>query len=137
MESFSTEIPPEIISEVRENKITKKLNNIMKLKKKIEDFLGEEEEIPQKKQKGEKDVEKDVKFEDVEKTLLKTLLKDIKPGEKRLIGRITEEIKKAPNMRRLKEISIAIGIIGISTLGITGFILLIKLINEKRNKISS
>lgn len=80
--------------------------------------------------------EEPVLFEDVEKTLVKKLLENIKPGEKRLIGRVVREIEKAPNRKRLKQLSIAIGIIGVGTLGITGYILLTKAIKEKMNKLS-
>lgn len=108
---FTTEIPPETIKEVQEQKI---------IRKNKEKFVKEEP----------------ISFKDIEETLVKNLLKDIKPGEKRLIGRISDEIKKAPNLRRLKQISLAIGILGIATLGITGYILLNRLLGDKTDKLS-
>lgn len=129
---FTTEITPESIKEVQEQKTIRKNKERLKLIENIEKFVKDDEQLPKKKIEKEEPIS----FKDIEETLVKNLLKDIKPGEKRLIGRISDEIKKAPNLRRLKQISLAIGILGIATLGITGYILLNRLLGDKTDKLS-
>ena len=80
--------------------------------------------------------ERPVRFEEIEETLVQELLRDIKPGEKRLVSRISEKIKNANNFKTLKKISLAIRILRIPALGIPGFILLHKLLKNKKDKLS-
>lgn len=127
---FTSDITPETIKDVQEQKETKKIKEKINLIESIEKFLKDDEPLPKKK------IEKDkpVIFEDVEETIAKKLLK--KQGGKRIIEQIAGEIKKAPNLKRLKKISLVIGIWGITTLGITGYILLNRLLAEKMDKLS-